>query len=39
VVRWAKNVAHGKDDHLKSGTESKFVVGGTIGPAPGGQQK
>jgi DNA-binding transcriptional regulator YhcF (GntR family) len=39
VVRWAKNVAHGKDDHLKSGTESKFVVGGTIGLAPGGQQK
>jgi len=35
VVRWAKNVAQGKDDHLKSGTESKFVEGGTIGPVPG----
>lgn len=32
IVRWAKNVAQGKDDRLKSGTESKFVEGGTIGP-------
>lgn len=35
VVRWVKNVAQGKDDRLKSGTESKFVEGGTIGPVPG----
>jgi hypothetical protein len=35
IVRWAKNVAQGKDDRLKSGTESKFVEGGTIGPVPG----
>ena len=37
VARWAKNVAQGKDDRLKSGTESKFVEGGTIGPVPGGK--
>lgn len=37
VVRWVKNVAQGKDDRLKSGTESKFVEGGTIGPVPGGK--
>jgi DNA-binding LacI/PurR family transcriptional regulator len=36
VVRWAKNVAEGKDDRRKSGTESEFVEGGTIGPVPGG---
>lgn len=35
IVRWAKNVAQGKDDRRKTGTESKFVEGGTIGPAPG----
>ncbi len=35
VVRWARNVAQGKDDRMKGGTESKFVEGGTIGPVPG----
>lgn len=35
VVRWAKNVAQGKEDRRQSGTESKFVEGGTIGPVPG----
>lgn len=35
VVRWARNVAQGKDDRMKSGTGSKFVEGGTIGPVPG----
>ena len=34
IVRWARNVAAGKDDRRKIGTESKFVEGGTIGPAP-----
>jgi DNA-binding LacI/PurR family transcriptional regulator/DNA-binding transcriptional regulator YhcF (GntR family) len=33
IVRWAKNVAAGKEDRRKSGTESVFVEGGTIGPA------
>lgn len=37
VVRWAKNVAQRKEDRLKSGTDSKFVEGGTIGPVPGGK--
>lgn len=35
VVRWAKNVAQGKEDVRQSGTESKFIEGGTIGPVPG----
>jgi LacI family transcriptional regulator len=35
VVRWARNVAQGKDDRRQSGTEAKFVEGGTIGPVPG----
>jgi len=32
IVRWAKNVAAGKEDLRKVGTEAKFVEGGTIGP-------
>jgi DNA-binding LacI/PurR family transcriptional regulator len=32
IVRWAKNVAAGKVDRRKIGTESKFIEGGTIGP-------
>lgn len=32
IVRWAKNVAIGKEDRRKVGTESVFVEGGTIGP-------
>jgi DNA-binding LacI/PurR family transcriptional regulator len=32
MVSWAKNVAAGKEDRRKIGTESKFVEGGTIGP-------
>jgi DNA-binding LacI/PurR family transcriptional regulator len=35
IVRWAKNVAAGKEDYQKVGTESEFLEGGTIGPAPG----
>ena len=35
VVRWTKNIAQGKEDRRQSGTESKFVEGGTIGPVPG----
>jgi hypothetical protein len=35
IVRWAKNVAAGKEDRRKVGTESKFVEGGTIGPVIG----
>jgi DNA-binding LacI/PurR family transcriptional regulator len=36
MVRWAKNVAAGKEDCRKVGTESKFIEGGTIGPVRGG---
>jgi len=36
IVRWARNVAAGKDDRRKIGTESEFVEGGTIGPAKRG---
>lgn len=34
VVRWAKNVAAGKEDIRQIGTLSEFVEGGTIGPVP-----
>jgi DNA-binding LacI/PurR family transcriptional regulator/DNA-binding transcriptional regulator YhcF (GntR family) len=37
VVRWAKNVALGKDDRRQVFTTAKFVEGGTIGPAPIGR--
>lgn len=35
VVRWAKNVAAGKEDRRQTGTKSQFIEGGTIGPVPG----
>jgi DNA-binding LacI/PurR family transcriptional regulator len=35
IVRWARNVAAGKDDRRKVGTGSEFVEGGTIGPVKG----
>lgn len=34
IVRWAANVARGKDDRRKSFTKAEFVEGGTIGPVP-----
>jgi DNA-binding transcriptional regulator YhcF (GntR family) len=37
VVRWVKKVAQGKADRRKSGTESEFVEGGTIGPVFSGK--
>lgn len=37
VVRWAMNVAGGKEDRRQSGTESEFIEGGTIGPVPVGR--
>ena len=33
VVRWADNVARGKDDRRASTTLAEFIEGGTIGPA------
>jgi len=32
VVRWANNVAKGKDDRRRTGTKAVFVEGGTVGP-------
>lgn len=34
IIRWADNVARGKDDRRHSFSKSKFVDGGTIGPVP-----
>jgi len=34
VVRWAANVAHGKDDRRQTLTKAEFVDGGTVGPVP-----
>lgn len=34
VVRWANNVARGKDDRRQSLTQIKIVEGGTMGPVP-----
>jgi DNA-binding LacI/PurR family transcriptional regulator/biotin operon repressor len=35
IVRWADNVARGKDDRRQSFTKAEFVPGGTIGPVRG----
>jgi DNA-binding LacI/PurR family transcriptional regulator len=34
IVRWANNIARGKDDRRRFTTKADFVEGGTIGPAP-----
>lgn len=34
IVRWANNVARGKNDRRQTFTKAEFVEGGTIGPAP-----
>ena len=34
VLRWANNVANGKEDRRQSLIKAAFVEGGTIGPAP-----
>ena len=34
IVRWANNIARGKEDFRQTVTKAKFVEGGTIGPAP-----
>ena len=35
VVRWADNVAHGRDDRRQSFTKAEFVDGDTVGPVRG----
>lgn len=37
ILRWAKQIAQGKDDRRQSFSMARFVEGGTIGPAPGSQ--
>lgn len=39
ILRWLKNVSHGKDDRRQIFTESKFIEGGTLGPAPTGRSR
>jgi DNA-binding LacI/PurR family transcriptional regulator len=34
IVKWADNVAQGKDDRRQSFTKAEFLEGGTIGPVP-----
>jgi DNA-binding LacI/PurR family transcriptional regulator len=34
IVRWANNVARGKDDRRQNSFPAKLVEGGTVGPAP-----
>ena len=34
AVRWADNIAQGKDDRRKTLPKAKYVDGGTVGPAP-----
>jgi hypothetical protein len=34
LLRWADNVARGKDDQQQVFVEAEFFEGGTIGPAP-----
>jgi hypothetical protein len=33
-LRWAANIAQGKDDRRQYLPKARFVPGGTIGPAP-----
>lgn len=33
ILRWMKNVSHGKDDRRQIFTKAEFIDGGTIGPA------
>jgi DNA-binding LacI/PurR family transcriptional regulator len=34
IVRWADNVARGKDDRRQTFTKAEFIEGGTVGVAP-----
>lgn len=37
IVRWASNIARGRDDRRQTLTKAEFLEGGTIGPAPTGR--
>ena len=34
IVRWAKNISHGKEDTRQTRIDAEFIEGGTVGPAP-----
>lgn len=34
IVRWANNIARGRDDRRQTDTKAEFVDGGTVGPVP-----
>jgi hypothetical protein len=38
IVRWANNVARGRDDRRQSFTKAEFIEGGTVGRAPKGNR-
>ena len=33
IVRWAKNISHGKEDTRQTMIEAEFIEGGTVGRA------
>ena len=36
IVRWAKNISHGKEDTRQTRIDAEFIEAGTVGPAPEG---
>jgi len=38
IVRWANNIACGKDDRVQTLTKAEFIDGGTVGPARTGKR-
>ena len=36
IVRWAKNISHGKEDTRQTRIDAEFVEAGTVGPVGGG---
>ena len=36
IVRWAKNISHGKEDTRQTKIDAEFVEAGTVGPVGGG---
>jgi hypothetical protein len=39
VIRWADNVAQGKDDRRQTHIQATFIDGGTIGPVSTGHKR
>ena len=36
IVRWAKNISHGKEDTRQTRIDAEFIEAGTVGPVGGG---